>query len=143
MATIERELLDLQAGALQPMILVTETASSRLVTMMREKELDGFGLRVFVAGGGCSGLQYGMTFDDEMREGDAEFYAGGLRVIVDPISAGYLMGSSIDYVDTLMGGGFKIDNPNAVSSCGCGHSFRTSDNGGAEEGAGCGTCGTH
>lgn len=142
MATIERELLDLQA-TVAPMVLVTEAASSRLTAMMREKELEGFGLRVFVSGGGCSGMQYGMTFDDEVREGDGEFYAGSLRVIIDPISSSYLMGSSIDYVDTLMGGGFKIDNPNAVSSCGCGHSFRTSDNAGdAPAAGGCGTCGS-
>lgn len=143
MATIERDLIDLQPLMPQPMVLVTEAASSRLLAMMREKELDGYALRVFVAGGGCSGLQYGMTFDDETREGDNEFTTGGLRILIDPISAQYLMGSSIDYVDSLMGGGFKIDNPNAVSSCGCGHSFRTAS-GGAEDDApagGCGTCG--
>ncbi len=142
MATIEQDLIRLQPAP-QPMLLVSETAGSRLLAMMREKELDGYALRVFVAGGGCSGLQYGMTFDDEMREGDNEFYAGALRVVVDPISAGYMTGASIDYVDSLMGGGFKIDNPNAVSSCGCGHSFRTSSNGDDEApaGGGCGTCG--
>lgn len=143
MATIEQDLIRLQPAP-QPMLLVSETASDRLLAMMREKELDGYALRVFVAGGGCSGLQYGMTFDDELREGDNEFHAGGLRVVVDPISAGYLMGASIDFVDSLMGGGFKIDNPNAVSSCGCGHSFRTADAGADDDapaGGGCGTCG--
>jgi iron-sulfur cluster assembly accessory protein len=142
MTTLEQNLIELTP--VMPMVTVSETASSRLLAMMREKELDGYALRVFVAGGGCSGLQYGMTFDDETREGDAEFNAGGLRVIVDPISAGYLMGSSIDFVDSLMGGGFKIDNPNAVSSCGCGHSFRTASGGdedAAPSGGGCGTCG--
>jgi iron-sulfur cluster assembly accessory protein len=143
MATIEQDLIRLQPAMPQPMILVSEAASSRLTTMMREKELDGYALRVFVAGGGCSGLQYGMTFDDEMREGDNDFQAGALRVVVDPISAGYLTGASIDFVDSLMGGGFKIDNPNAVSSCGCGHSFRTASHGDDEApaGGGCGTCG--
>jgi iron-sulfur cluster assembly accessory protein len=143
MATIEQDLIRLQPAMPQPMILVSETASGRLLTMMREKDLDGFALRVFVSGGGCSGMQYGMTFDDEMREGDNEFHAGALRVVVDPISAGYLTGASIDFIDSLMGGGFKIDNPNAVSSCGCGHSFRTADQGGDEAPAsgGCGTCG--
>jgi iron-sulfur cluster assembly accessory protein len=86
-----------------------------------------------------------MTFDDETREGDSEFFAGNLRVIVDPISASYLQGASIDFVDSLMGGGFKIDNPNAVSSCGCGHSFRTASGGADEDdaprGGGCGSCG--
>lgn len=143
MTTIGERLIDLEPAPPQPMLNVSETAASRLLTMMREKQLDGYALRVFVAGGGCSGLQYGMTFDDETREGDSEFNASGLRVLVDPISAGYLMGASIDYVDSLMGGGFKIDNPNAVSSCGCGHSFRTAS--GGEEapasGGGCGSCG--
>lgn len=147
MATIEQDLVTLHGTAPQPMILISPMASDRLQTLMREKELVGYALRVFVSGGGCSGLQYGMTFDDETREGDSEFYAGSLRVLVDPVSSNYLMGASIDYVDTLMGGGFKIDNPNAVSSCGCGHSFRTASNSGADEddgysggGGGCGTC---
>jgi iron-sulfur cluster assembly accessory protein len=144
MATMERNLIELMPTMPQPMLTVSETAASRLQLMMREKELDGYGLRVFVAGGGCSGLQYGMTFDDETREGDSELSANGLRVIVDPISAGYLTGATIDFVDSLMGGGFKIDNPNAVSSCGCGHSFRTASHGDEDEapsGGGCGSCG--
>ncbi len=143
MTTIGERLIDLAPTPPQPMLNVSETAASRLLTMMREKQLDGYALRVFVAGGGCSGLQYGMTFDDETREGDSEFNASGLRVLVDPISAGYLMGASIDYVDSLMGGGFKIDNPNAVSSCGCGHSFRTASGGedAPASGGGCGSCG--
>ncbi|MFV9507061.1 MAG: iron-sulfur cluster insertion protein ErpA [Oscillochloridaceae bacterium umkhey_bin13] len=139
---IEQTAIELTPAS--PMVVVSEAASSRLVAMMSEKQLDGYALRVFVAGGGCSGMQYGMTFDDEMREGDSEFHAGGLRVVVDPISANYLMGASIDYVDTLMGGGFKIDNPNAVSSCGCGHSFRTaSDSGSGSEASGGGCCSSH
>lgn len=144
MATTEMDMIGMQSDAPQPMILLSETAVTRLLAMMREKELDGYALRVFVSGGGCSGLQYGMTFDDELREGDSNFHSGQLRVFVDPVSASYLMGASIDFVDTIMGGGFKIDNPNAVSSCGCGHSFRTSDGCGDEEGSesasACGTC---
>jgi iron-sulfur cluster assembly accessory protein len=142
MTTMEHNLIELTP--VMPMVNVSEAASSRLLAMMGEKELDGFALRVFVSGGGCSGLQYGMTFDDETRDGDTEIFASGLRVIVDPISAGYLLGSSIDYVDSLMGGGFKIDNPNAVSSCGCGHSFRAAGGGdedSAPSGGGCGSCG--
>ncbi|NJN17872.1 MAG: iron-sulfur cluster insertion protein ErpA [Oscillochloris sp.] len=145
MTTMDQTLIGLTPVAPQSPVLVSDTASSRLLAMMQEKELDGYALRVFVAGGGCSGMQYGMTFDDEMREGDFEFIANGLRILLDPISSQYLLGSSIDFVDSLMGGGFKIDNPNAVSSCGCGHSFRTA--GGGDEdaapagGGGCGTCG--
>ena len=96
------------------------------------------GLRVFVSGGGCSGLQYGMTFDDNPRPVDSVFEQHGMRIIIDPQSRQYMEGASIDYVDSLMGGGFHIENPNAVSSCGCGHSFRSKD--GAEGGGGCSSC---
>lgn len=147
MATIEQDLQTISLmPAMQPMIDVRASAAQRLSAMMQEKSLDGYGLRVFVSGGGCSGLQYGMTFDNELREGDADYSINGLRVIVDPISARYLRGASIEFSDDLLGGGFKIDNPNAVSSCGCGHSFRTRDDGDEDEesyGGGCGTCGSH
>ncbi len=103
---------------------LTPAASEKLLGLMREKQLDNHALRVFVAGGGCSGLQYGMTFDDETHPGDTEFEVNGLKVRVDPMSLRYVQGANIDYQDSLMGGGFKIDNPNAVSSCGCGSSFR-------------------
>jgi iron-sulfur cluster assembly accessory protein len=130
-----------------PLLEVTQLAAERLSSMMRERELEGYALRVFVSGGGCSGLQYGMTFDDEVREGDNDFTSSELRILVDPISARYLQGASVDYVDNLMGGGFKIENPNAVSGCGCGHSFRTEEEGSdAEEqssGGGCSTCSSY
>lgn len=146
MTLIEQDAVNVETT--QPLLLVTKLASDRLTAMMQEKELDGYALRVFVSGGGCSGLQYGMTFDDEVREGDNEFVSSDLRVLVDPISARYLNGSSVDYVDSLMGGGFKIENPNAVSGCGCGHSFRTTEEGEDAEneeysGGGCSTCGSH
>jgi iron-sulfur cluster assembly accessory protein len=147
MTMISENTIGVQMPGFAPTVSVSEAAATRLSTMMKEKELAGYALRVFVSGGGCSGMQYGMTFDDETRDGDNEFYAGNLRVVVDPISANYLMGASIDFVDSLMGGGFKIDNPQAVSSCGCGHSFRTASNADDDEapasGGGCGSCGTH
>ncbi|GAC1360225.1 MAG: iron-sulfur cluster insertion protein ErpA [Herpetosiphon sp.] len=127
------------------LITVTPSAAVKLRTLMDEKQMAGHALRVFVAGGGCSGLQYGMTFDNETHVGDTEFDAAGLPVRIDPISAKYIMGAHIDYTDSLMGGGFKIDNPNAVASCGCGSSFRPKE--AAEEpapAAGCGSgCGCH
>jgi iron-sulfur cluster assembly protein len=136
---------------LVPALDITESAAQRLQSMISERQLSGYGLRVFVSGGGCSGLQYGMTFDNELREGDNEWDAHGLRVIVDPISAGYLNGASISYQqDNMLAGAFKIDNPNAVSSCGCGHSFRAKNEQAASEyegydegyaGGGCGSCG--
>jgi iron-sulfur cluster assembly protein len=127
-------------------VTLTATAAGKLEILKQEKQLDSsYALRVFVAGGGCSGLQYGMTFDDQVREGDSEFEQNGLRVLIDQVSMRYLHGASIDYIDSMMGGGFKIDNPNAVSSCGCGHSFRGKEGAegeseGAAQGGGCGSC---
>ncbi len=103
------------------LITLTATAADKLVEIMHEKGLaDTYALRVFVSGGGCSGLQYGMTFDDNPRPMDTVFEQHGLRVIVDPRSLPYLVGASIDYVESSLGSGFQIDNPNAVSTCGCG-----------------------
>ncbi|HWB60643.1 MAG TPA: iron-sulfur cluster assembly accessory protein, partial [Chthoniobacteraceae bacterium] len=82
------------------------------------------GLRIFVESGGCAGLQYGMNLD-EAKEGDEVIERGGVKVIIDAESARYLGGSTIDYADGLAGSGFRINNPNAVRSCGCGTSFET------------------
>jgi iron-sulfur cluster assembly protein len=120
-------------------VTLTETAASKLRSIMQEKNLTDYGLRVFIAGGGCSGFQYGMTFDNSPRDVDIVFEQQGLRVIVDPRSVDYIAGANIDYVDSLMGGGFQIENPNAVSTCGCGQSFRTKDDNGEESG-GCASC---
>jgi iron-sulfur cluster assembly protein len=107
------------------MVNLTPAAAEKLSGIMSQKGMaDTHALRVFVKGGGCGGMQYGMTFD-EKREGDEVYEQHGLRVIVDPTSLFYIDGANIDYVDNLMGGGFHIDNPQAVSSCGCGSSFRT------------------
>ncbi|MGC8779741.1 MAG: iron-sulfur cluster insertion protein ErpA [Anaerolineae bacterium] len=102
-------------------ITLTTAAADKLFEIMNEKGVAAtHALRVFVSGGGCSGLQYGMTFDDNPRPVDTVFEQHGLRVVVDPRSLPYLVGANIDYVDTPMGSGFQIDNPNAVSTCGCG-----------------------
>ena len=124
------------------LVTVTPAAAEKLMGIMREKQLEGHSLRVFVAGGGCSGLQYGMTFDNETHPGDTDFESGGLPVRVDPMSAKYIQGATIDFVDSLMGGGFKIDNPNAVASCGCGHSFRPKEEEESEAAYGGGGCGS-
>lgn len=108
------------------MIVLTPTAEDMLSKVMTEKGLDGYALRVFVSGGGCSGLSYGMTFAEGPEIGDQIFEAGGVQVVVDPGSISYLDGAEIDYIDSLMGGGFRIENPNAVRSCACGSSFQTS-----------------
>lgn len=108
------------------MVTLTPTAAEKLSGIMTEKGMiESHGLRVFVKGGGCGGMQYGMTFDDNPSEEDAVFEQHGMKVIVDATSLFYVEGANIDYVDNLMGGGFHIDNPQATSSCGCGSSFRT------------------
>jgi iron-sulfur cluster assembly accessory protein len=124
------------------MITVTPSAVEKLGGILDQKGLrQTHGLRVFVKGGGCGGMQYGMTFDEGSREGDEVFEHNGLRVIVDPTSLFYISGANIDYIDNLMGGGFHIDNPNATSSCGCGSSFRTAQSHNGEEQAQ--SCGHH
>ncbi|MEZ4657136.1 MAG: iron-sulfur cluster insertion protein ErpA [Caldilineaceae bacterium] len=117
-----------------PAVTLTEGAAEKLGGILEQKGLAGsHGLRVFVKGGGCGGMQYGMTFDETSRADDMVFESHGMRVIVDPTSLFYIQGANIDYVDNLMGGGFHIDNPNAVSSCGCGSSFRTAQSHTGEE----------
>ena len=123
-----------------PAVTLTPTAADKLQKILIEKNIPDHGLRVFVAGGGCSGLQYGMAFEGEPRDMDTIVEAHGLKVYVDPVSLEYLAGASIDYVDGLMGAGFRIENPNAVAACGCGSSFRTKSSGEAPAGGSCG-CG--
>ena len=108
-------------------ITLTEGAIRRVRSLIAEKDLDGYALRVFVSVGGCSGMQYGMGLEPEPRETDTLYQFGDVKVVVDPQSMEYLTGVTIDYVDDLMAGGFKIENPQAVSSCGCGHSFKTEE----------------
>lgn len=123
------------------MITLTENAASKLGGIMDQKGMKAsHALRVFVKGGGCGGMQYGMTFDTP-REDDEVYEQHGMRVIVDPTSLFYIEGANIDYVDNLMGGGFHIDNPQAVSSCGCGSSFRTAQSSTGEQTAQ--SCGHH
>lgn len=121
------------------MVTVTETAAQKLREVMDQKGVTAtHALRVFVTGGGCGGMQYGMTFDNQPREDDTIDEQHGLRIIVDPTSLFYIDGARIDYIDSLMGGGFHIENPNAVSTCGCGSSFRTARTHTGEEPASCG-----
>lgn len=124
--------------ATEPDIKLLPAAAVKLREILTARNLTDHGLRVFVAGGGCSGMQYGMAIEKEPGEFDAVFEQEGVRVFIDPTSMMYLSGSTIDYIDNLMGGGFRIDNPNAVSTCGCGHSFRTT--GQAATGASSGSC---
>jgi len=108
-------------------VQISESAAEMVRNLLVQKNVPDYGLRIFVSGGGCSGMQYGMALDAEAGENDHVVSEEGVRIFVDPISMMYLSGSVVDYEDNLMGGGFRIDNPNAVSSCGCGHSFKTSE----------------
>lgn len=119
------------------LISITPTAAEKVRELLEAEGNPELGLRIFVAGGGCSGLQYGMTLD-ETQDGDSVFETNGVRVLIDEMSADYIGGSEIDYVDSLMGAGFTVNNPNAVSTCGCGHSFKTADDGGQARSCGCG-----
>jgi iron-sulfur cluster assembly protein len=110
----------------QAAITLTPSAAKKLQSLLQERDEPTSGLRIFVSGGGCSGMQYGMAFESDVRELDEVFENEGVNLIVDRNSMMYLAGARVDYVDNMMGGGFAIDNPNAISSCGCGHSFRTS-----------------
>jgi len=123
------------------MITLTDRAATELRDLINSQEKTSAALRVWVAGGGCSGLQYGMALDDNDPEAEDQiFEQAGIKVFIDPISLNYMDGASVDYVDDVLGGGFKIENPNATSSCGCGSSFKTEGSAGAS-GGGCGSCG--
>ena len=105
------------------MIQIKESAITKISDILAEENNPKAKVRVFVQGGGCSGMQYGFTIDDEQNEDDFEIPAGSLSVLVDSISAQYLENASIDYVEDLSGSQFKISNPQAQTTCGCGSSF--------------------
>src|SRR4030065_1308054 len=100
------------------MINLTASAADAVKELLIKRNLEGFALRVFISGGGCSGYQYGMALDDNIRESDHVVESNGIKLLVDEVSINYLHGSTVDYVEDLMGGGFKIENPNALSTCG-------------------------
>lgn len=128
------------------LLSLTESAAAKIKELLAEEpEGEATVLRVAIQGGGCSGFQYGLGFDRSAIEGDLEFDQYGVRVVVDPFSAPYLRGASVDFINGLQESGFKIENPNAVASCGCGHSFQVADEEApdAEHGSGCGSGCSH
>ncbi len=120
------------------MISITPEAAEQLKGFLAEQGTPDGALRVFVAPGGCSGLQYGMTVEESAEDGDEVVETDGVRLLVDNFSAMYLQGAEVDYVNSLMGGGFTVHNPSAVSGCACGHSFNTGGNEATAQGCGCG-----
>lgn len=122
-----------------PVLTVTPLAATKIKELLEQRSLSDHALRVFVAGGGCSGMQYGMAFEGNPTEHDTLVEAEGVKLVIDPTSLMYVQGAHIDFVDALVGGGFRIDNPNAASSCGCGTSFKPKNGEGAAAG-GCSSC---
>jgi len=122
-------------------ITLTPSAVQAVKDLMEKRNLEGYALRIYVSGGGCSGLQYGMALDNNFRELDYSYEIDGVKAIVDEVSIQYISGATIDFVDDIMGSGFKIENPNASASCGCGSSFRTSnETNGQMNSGGCSSC---
>jgi iron-sulfur cluster assembly accessory protein len=104
------------------MITLTENAAKQIKTLRNDQDAAGKPLRIYVEAGDCSGMQYGVAFDDK-HDDDEVVEQDGVEVVIDPMSANFLKGSVIDYIDSLQGSGFQIKNPNVQSSCGCGKSF--------------------
>jgi iron-sulfur cluster assembly accessory protein len=130
MATIERTDI---------LISLTETAAAKIKQLIAEEDEVAV-LRVAVQGGGCSGFEYALGFDRGPQEGDHELTLHGVDVVVDPFSAPYLQGATIDFLNGLQESGFKIENPNATAACGCGHSFQVEEGTASDEAAGgCGS----
>ena len=116
----------------QPTVLsLSDAAAAKLRDLTKDEPSPNIGLRVYVYSGGCSGYRYGMMLEDQPSAEDVTVESRGIKVYVDQQSTGLLAGSEIDYLDTLMGAGFTVNNPNAVSACGCGSSFRTADSAGS------------
>ena len=109
--------------AAPPPLIFTDAAAQKVGELIREEDNPDLMLRVFVSGGGCSGFQYGFTFDEKIEEGDSSIDNQGVTLLVDPMSVQYLMGAEIDYKEDLQGAQFVIRNPNAATTCGCGQSF--------------------
>lgn len=122
-------------------ISISEFGAQKALEILAQSGKQNAGVRVFIKSGGCSGYQYGMAIDDRELEGDTIVVDRGIKLLVDRMSLPLLSGSEVDFVENMMGGGFTVHNPNAKSSCGCGHSFRT-DDAKAPEGPGGGGCGT-
>ena len=129
------------------LVTLTPRAATKVAGIMAaEPAGEAEVLRIAIQGGGCSGFEYALGFDRGAQSGDLELELHGIKVVVDPFSAPYLKGATIDFLETLQESGFKIDNPNAVSSCGCGTSFQVAEGeeAPADSGeAGCGSCASH
>jgi iron-sulfur cluster assembly protein len=133
------------------LVTLTDSAAAKFKELAAEEPAgEAEVLRVAIQGGGCSGFQYALGFDRGPQDGDNQVESHGVRIVIDPMSAPYLLGSEIDFVDALMGGGFAINNPNVVAACGCGSSFQAREDADGEgepvpthAGGGCGSGCSH
>jgi iron-sulfur cluster assembly protein len=123
-------------------ITISEFGAHKASSILAQSGKENAGVRVFIKSGGCSGYQYGMAIDDRELDGDTIVIDRGIKLLVDRMSLPLLRGSEVDFVENMMGGGFTVNNPNATSNCGCGHSFRT-DGSQSPDGEGSGGCGSH
>jgi iron-sulfur cluster insertion protein len=114
---------ELATGA--PTLVFSDSAATKVAQLIREEANPNLKLRVFISGGGCSGFQYGFTFDENLEEGDTQVQNQDVTLLIDPMSIQYLAGAEIDYKEDLEGSRFVIRNPNAATTCGCGSSFST------------------
>ena len=123
---VEFVILYIMESAQQTKVVdVTLKAAEKVMEFMKQEGKDNLYLRVYVTGGGCSGLSYGMGFEENPDEDDMVLEQNGIKILVDNYSQKYLKGANVDYIERLMGSGFKISNPNVTKSCSCGHSFST------------------
>jgi iron-sulfur cluster insertion protein len=120
---MQSEIPVIGSNAAPPPIVFTDAAANKVSELIREEDNPELMLRVFISGGGCSGFQYGFTFDESVEDGDSQVENQGVKLLVDPMSVQYLMGAEIDYKEDLQGAQFIIRNPNAQTTCGCGSSF--------------------
>ena len=121
----ETSSVDLTNYETSDLLVFTDAAANKVKNLIEEENNDELKLRVFVSGGGCSGFQYGFTFDENVQDGDTKIEKNGVMLLVDPMSCQYLSGAEIDYKEDLEGSQFVIKNPNATTTCGCGSSFST------------------
>lgn len=128
-------------GSTDQVITISEFGAQKAVSILENSGKQNAGVRVFIKSGGCSGYQYGMAIDERELEGDTIVFDRGVKLLVDHMSLPLLRGSEVDFVENMMGGGFTVHNPNATSSCGCGHSFRT-DGAQSPDGEGSTGCGS-
>lgn len=120
------------------LVTLTLPAAQAIREVMAEKNLQGYALRLYISGGGCSGYQYGLALDNNIRSEDTTIETDGIKLIIDEVSIKYLQGSTVDYIEGSTGSGFKIINPNAASACGCGQSNNSSED---DNGSCCSGCG--